>query len=77
MKRCLALARQFYEDIFAVLNVESLDATKCVFKSIMEEQNVSMQHNDEIKSLMRMIVDAEADKVALEKKFIDAKVKLV
>lgn len=46
----LGLARKFYDDIFAVLKVGSLDAAKTVFTSMMDEKNVSMHQNNKIKS---------------------------
>lgn len=71
------MARQFYDDIFVVLNVETLDDAKFVFKSMMEEKDVYILQNNEIKSLKKLLVDVEADEVALEKKLMDTEARLV
>lgn len=73
IKRCLSLARQFYDDIFAFSKVESLNEAKYIFTSMMVEQIVSMQQNHEIKSRKNLLVDVNTKKATLENTLMDAK----
>lgn len=61
MKKWLAMWRQLYDDIFKVLNIESLDAAKTVLKSMIVIQIVSMRQNNYIKAtLENKVKDAKA-----------------
>lgn len=62
IKRHLGQAREYYREIFFMLKVETLDDAQVVLKSMIKEQNVSVNQSNEIKNLKKLLDEVEADK---------------